>query len=205
MPGAFAPVPNPPYVPRYLALHKPFAVMCRFTDPHGRPTLKEFVDVPGVYPLGRLDLDSEGLLLLSDDAAFQTALLRPGAHWKTYRAQVEREPDPAALEALRAGVTLDGSRTLPARARLLQDFDPPERSVPIRFRKSVPTRWIELELQEGRNRQVRRMTAAVGHPTLRLIRVRVGDVALGDLAPGAWREFTPAERAWAAATKKAPR
>jgi 23S rRNA pseudouridine2457 synthase len=184
-------------VPLYLALHKPYGVMSRFTDPHGRPTLKQYVEVPGVYPLGRLDLDSEGLLLLSDDAAFQTALLQPGGHWKTYRAQVERLPSADALQQLERGVVLDQKPTLPARARLLADFDPPERVVPIRYRKSVPTAWLELSIREGRNRQVRRMTAAVGHPTLRLIRVQVGEVALGELPPGAWREFTPAELAWA--------
>lgn len=179
--------------------------MCRFTDPHGRRTLKELVDVPGVYPLGRLDLDSEGLLLLSDDAAFQTALLRPGAHWKTYRAQVERVPSEEALQALRSGVVLDGSPTLPARARLLPDFAPAERSVPIRFRKSVPTCWLELELREGRNRQVRRMTAAVGHPTLRLIRTQVGEVSLRDLPVGQWRPFTADELKWVGAVKKGAR
>ncbi|GMU54860.1 MAG: pseudouridine synthase [Candidatus Xenobia bacterium] len=182
---------------RYLAFHKPYGVMCRFTDPHGRPTLKQFVDVPRVYPLGRLDLDSEGLLLLSDDARFQNRLLRPGSHWKTYRAQVERIPGPAELRRLETGVELDGRLTLPAKARLLEGFEPPERSVPIRYRKNVPTAWIELSLTEGRNRQVRRMTAAVGHPTLRLIRVRVGEVELGDLAPGQWRDLTPAELSWA--------
>lgn len=191
-------------MPRYLALNKPYGVMCRFTDPHGRPTLKEYVAVPGVYPLGRLDLDSEGLLLLSDDAALQTALLAPGAHWKTYLAQVERLPSPEALQRLEDGVVLDGKKTLPARARLRPDFEPPERAVPIRFRKSVPTAWLELSLQEGRNRQVRRMTAAVGHPTLRLIRTRVGSVELGDLAVGAWRDFDSAEKAWAASLKRRP-
>lgn len=175
--------------------------MCRFTDPHGRPTLKTLVDVPGVYPLGRLDLDSEGLLLLSDDAAFQTALLQPGRHWRTYRAQVERVPDGEALANLERGVWLDGKRTLPARARLVEDFHPPEREVPIRFRKSVPTAWLELSLQEGRNRQVRRMTAAVGHPTLRLIRVSIGSVALGRLASGQWRELNASERAWVGQVK----
>ncbi len=182
---------------RYLAFHKPYGVMCRFTDPHGRPTLKDFVDVPGVYPLGRLDLDSEGLLLLSDDAGFQNRLLRPGSHFKTYRAQVERIPTAEALKQLETGVVLDGQRTLPARARLLEGFDPPERSVPIRFRKNVPTAWIELSLSEGRNRQVRRMTAAVGHPTLRLIRVQVGEIELGELFPGKWRDFTHNELSWA--------
>ncbi|MCE7870857.1 pseudouridine synthase [bacterium CPR1] len=182
---------------RYLAFHKPYGVMCRFSDPHGRPTLKELVDVPRVYPLGRLDLDSEGLLLLSDDARFQNWLLRPGSHWKTYRAQVERIPGPAELKRLETGVELDGRLTLPAKACLLEGFEPPGRSVPIRYRKNVPTAWIELSLTEGRNRQVRRMTAAVGHPTLRLIRVRVGKIELGDLSPGQWRDFTPAELRWA--------
>lgn len=185
---------------RYLALNKPYGVMSRFTDPHGRPTLKEFVDVPRVYPIGRLDFDSEGLLLLSDDARFQHRLLRPGHHFKTYRVQVERVPEPDAILQLQKGVELDGVPTLPARARLLEGYLPPERPVPIRFRKNVPTAWLEISICEGRNRQVRRMTAAVGHPTLRLIRVQVGEVSLGELEPGRWRDFTPEEQRWAVRT-----
>ncbi|MEW6282096.1 MAG: pseudouridine synthase [Candidatus Eremiobacterota bacterium] len=186
----------------YLALFKPYGVLSRFTDPSGRETLARLVDVPGVYPVGRLDMDSEGLLLLSDDGAFQSALLRPGSHFKTYQAQVERIPSDYALERLRRGVLLDGVLTMPARARLIEEPPLPPRPVPIRYRKNVPTAWIELELSEGRNRQVRRMTAAVGHPTLRLVRWRIGPVDLTGLSPGQWREFTPEERRWVAAISR---
>jgi len=179
-----------------IALHKPYGTLSRFTDDHGRPTLAALVNVAGVYPVGRLDLDSEGLLLLSDEPRVTTALTRPGRHWKTYWAQVERVPDEAALERLRKGLVLKDGLTLPARAQLLSDPQLPDRDPPIRFRKSVPTTWIQLELQEGRNRQVRRMTAAVGFPTLRLIRVAIGPIRLGDLAPGTWRRLTESERAW---------
>lgn len=180
---------------RYLAFHKPYGVVSRFTDEDGHPGLKRYLDVPGVYPVGRLDHDSEGLLLLTDDGALAHRLTDPRhGHPRTYWAQVERMPDAEALAALEAGLVVQGRRTRPAKARLL-DPEPglPERDPPIRYRKSVPTAWLELTLTEGRNRQVRRMTAAVGFPTLRLVRARIGELALGDLPPGAWRELLPAE------------
>ena len=179
-----------------LAVNKPFDVLTQFTDEGGRATLKDFVPVPGVYPVGRLDRDSEGLLLLTDDGRLAHRLTDPRhEHPKTYLAQVEKVPTPEALEALRSGIVLADGPTKPAGAELLEE-DPnlPERPVPIRFRKNVPTAWIRLILREGRNRQVRRMTAAVGFPTLRLVRVAVGPIALGDLAPGRWRELGDDER-----------
>jgi 23S rRNA pseudouridine2457 synthase len=182
---------------RYLKLFKPYDVLTQFTDATGRATLKDFVPVPGVYPVGRLDRDSEGLLLLTDDGPLAHRLTDPRyEHPRTYLVQVERVPGPEALETLRRGVELNDGPTLPAEAELLSEPpDLPERPVPIRFRKNVPTAWIRLTLREGRNRQVRRMTAAVGHPTLRLVRVAIGPVVLGDLQPGHWRDLDAAERA----------
>jgi 23S rRNA pseudouridine2457 synthase len=181
---------------RYLALFKPYDVLTQFTDAAGRATLKDFVAVPGVYPVGRLDRDSEGLLLLTDDGRLAHRLTDPRyEHPRTYLVQVERIPDATALEALRRGVALNDGPTRPAEVELLQESPPlPDRPVPIRFRKNVPTAWLRLTLREGRNRQVRRMTAAVGHPTLRLVRIAIGPIALGDLLPGSWRELTAAER-----------
>ncbi len=183
----------------YIAFNKPYGVLSQFTeseDPAKR-TLAEFGFPPFVYPVGRLDYDSEGLLLMSDDAKLNAALLHPERkHERTYLAQVENIPSPEALEALRRGVAIQGKPTLPARARLLpEEPDLPDRPVPIRFRKEIPTCWLELTLIEGRNRQVRRMTAAVGHPTLRLIRVAVGDLRLADLgiAPGEMKRLSPKE------------
>lgn len=181
-----------------LALNKPYGFLSQFTqeDPRHR-TLAELGLPPRVYPLGRLDSDSEGLLLLSDEAGLNSRLLDPRrAHWRRYWAQVEGAPDAAAIASLEAGVTIEGKRTLPARAWVL-DPQPvvAPRNPPIRVRKTVPDTWIALELREGRNRQVRKMTAAVGHPTLRLMRVRIGAFDLpADLAPGAWRELTAGER-----------
>lgn len=180
-----------------IAFHKPFGVLSQFTsDGSSNATLAAFGFPPRVYPLGRLDADSEGLLLLSDEPGLNTRLLDPErGHRRTYWVQVERIPSAAALAQLAQGVTIQGHRTRPARAGLLAPI--PEitpRSPPIRFRKSVPDCWITLELTEGKNRQVRRMTAAVGHPTLRLIRVQIGRLALADLRPGAWRLLEPAER-----------
>jgi len=182
------------------ALHKPYGVLSQFTPEPGSRwrTLAEFGLPPQVYPLGRLDADSEGLLLLTDEPGLNTQLLDPQhGHLREYWAQVERVPDAAALGRLsRGGINLDGHRTRPCHARLL---DPPPavppRDPPIRVRKSVPDAWIALDLVEGKNRQVRRMTAAVGHPTLRLLRVRIGDFPLGDLPAGTWRELSVAERA----------
>ena len=180
-----------------IAFHKPYGVLSQFS-PDGSPnrTLAEFRFPPRVYPLGRLDAASEGLLLLSDEAGLNHRLLDPEAgHLRTYWVQVERIPEEAALRDLENGLWIQGHRTRPARAWKL---DPqPEmapRMPPIRFRKSVPDCWIAIELSEGKNRQVRRMTAAVGHPTLRLVRVRIGDFELGAMSAGQWRELSPTER-----------
>lgn len=174
---------------RYLMLNKPYGVLCAFTDPEGRPTLADYVDVPGVYAAGRLDLDSEGLVLLTDDGWLIHRLSHPRYHQpKTYLVQVEHIPGTQALHALRRGVMVKGKRTAPARVEHLpKDPDLPPRSKPIRQRQTVPTAWLRLVLTEGRKRQVRHMTAAVGHPTLRLVRVAIGPLELGDLTPGAWR------------------
>jgi 23S rRNA pseudouridine2457 synthase len=182
---------------RTIALYKPYDVLCQFRDDAGRRNLKEFVQIEGIYPAGRLDRDSEGLLLLTDDGPLAHRLTDPRfEHPKTYLVQVERVPDHDAIERLRHGVVLNDGRTRPAEVELL--IEPPalpDRSVPIRFRKNVPTAWLRMTIREGRNRQVRRMTAAVGHPTLRLVRTAVGPVSLGDLSPGQWRELTAPELA----------
>lgn len=181
--------------PRTIAFNKPYGVLPCFTDADGRPTLADFIDLPGVYAAGRLDLDSEGLLLLTSDGRLAHYITDPQHKLpKVYLAQIERVPNEEVLEQLRQGVMLNGKKTKPAGVRLLPD-DPqlPERPVPIRFRKNVPTAWLELTLREGLNRQVRRMTAAVGHPTLRLVRVAIGPIALGGLQPGKWRDLTSSE------------
>lgn len=180
---------------RYLLFYKPYGVLCAFTDPEGRPTLADYVDVPGVYAAGRLDLDSEGLLLLTNDGWLNHRLTHPRhEHTKTYLVQAEGEPGAEALAALRKGVMVQGKRTSPARADLLpMPPDLPPRDPPIRYRKNVPTAWLRLTLTEGRKRQVRHMTAAVGHPTLRLVRVALGPLDLGHLQPGAWRDLTLGE------------
>ena len=167
---------------RTIALFKSYDVLCQFSDAAGRITLKDFVSLAGIYPVGRLDRDSEGLLLLTDDGRLAHRLTDPRfEHPKTYLVQVERIPDAAALEALRRGVVLKDGRTRPAQAELLAEPPAvPDRTVPIRFRKNVPTAWLRLTIREGRNRQVRRMTAAVGHPTLRLVRVAIGPISVGD-------------------------
>lgn len=182
---------------RYILLFKPYGVLCRFTDVEGRPTLAEFDLPPHVYPAGRLDKDSEGLLFLTDDNQVVHRLThRRFEHPRVYLVQVERMPDEASLEALRQGVVVRGKRTRPIQAeRLEHEPDLPPRPVPIRHRKNVPTAWLRLTLTEGRNRQVRRMTAAVGHPTLRLVRVAIGPLNLGDLGPGQWRDLTSDESA----------
>ena len=173
---------------RLLLLNKPFGVLCQFTDEGGRATLKDHVPVPGVYAAGRLDADSEGLVLLTDDGAFQHRIADPRHKLpKTYLVQVEGEISDAALSQLRRGVTLNDGPTRPAGAERIAAPPLWERDPPVRFRASIPTSWLSLTLTEGRNRQVRRMSAAVGFPTLRLVRWRVGPWSLEGLAPGAWR------------------
>lgn len=172
-----------------LAFWKPYGTLTKFTDAEGRQTLAEWIDVPDVYPAGRLDRDSEGLLILSDDPRLRGALTS-SHHPRTYLVQVERTPSTETLERLAAGVEIRGRRTRPSAARAI---DEPawlgQRIPPIRSRREIPTAWIELTLTEGRNRQVRRMTAAVGHPTLRLVRWSIGPVTLEGLTPGTWREM----------------
>lgn len=175
-----------------ILLNKPYGVLCQFTDERTgppRPTLAAFIDRPGVYPAGRLDLDSEGLLLLTDDGRLQARIADPRFKTpKTYLVQVEGDPGAAALETLRRGVLLKDGLTLPAEVERIQDPALWPRDPPVRFRKSVPDCWLRLTLREGRNRQVRRMTAAAGHPTLRLVRWRIGDWSLDGIEPGGWRE-----------------
>jgi len=184
-----------------IAFHKPYGTLSQFTaEEAGQRTLAGFSFPPRVYPIGRLDADSEGLLLLSDEPALNERLLHSRhEHRRVYWAQVERIPTPEALKQLEPGIEVQGRRTLPCRAWRL-DPQPvlPPRDPPIRFRKNVPDCWIALELIEGRNRQVRRMTAAIGHPTLRLVRVQIGGLELGDLAVGQWRRLslTERERLW---------
>lgn len=180
-----------------LVFHKPYGVLSQFT-PDGSPnrTLGEFGFPKGVYPIGRLDADSEGLLLLSDEAGLNTRLLDPErGHPRRYWAQVEHIPESSSLDRLAAGVTIQDYTTRPCRIWML-DPQPevPPREPPIRVRKSVPDCWIALELTEGKNRQVRKMNASIGHPTLRLLRVQIGDLKLGEMKAGEWRELEHAER-----------
>lgn len=177
-------------MPRLILLNKPYGVLPQFTDDHGRATLADHVPVKGVYAAGRLDRDSEGLLALSDDGALIARIASPKHKLpKTYWVQVEGVPTEEALQRLRDGVTLNDGPTLPAEARTMEEpADLWPRDPPVRYRASIPTGWIALTLREGRNRQVRRMTAAVGFPTLRLIRWSIGDWTLDGLAPGQWRE-----------------
>lgn len=177
---------------RIILFNKPFGVLSQFTDarsPSPRPTLSAYIDVPGVYPAGRLDRDSEGLLVLTDDGGLQARIADPRHKLpKTYLVQVEDAPNDGDLTPLRKGVTLNDGPTQPAIVRLI---DPPalwDRDPPVRFRKSVPDHWLEITIKEGRNRQVRRMTAHIGFPTLRLVRARIGDWTLEGLASGSWRD-----------------
>ena len=180
---------------RYLLFNKPYGVVTQFSGAESRPTLKQFIKVPDVYPVGRLDHDSEGLLLLTDDGNMQHRLTDPKfEHPKTYLAEVEGTPDEAAIRRLETGVLILRYRTRPAKVRVLNSPpDLPPRDPPVRSRKSIPTTWLEITLTEGRNRQVRRMTAAVGYPTLRLVRIAMGELRLDGLAPGKWRDLTVTE------------
>lgn len=184
-------------IPRTIIFYKPYRVLTSFTDPEDkdRVTAGDFVPVPGVYAAGRLDYDSEGLLLLTSDGKLAHRITHPRYKLpKTYLVQVENIPNQSALAQLRRGVIIQGKITRPANAELLSTE--PElfpRNPPIRYRQNVPTAWLKITLREGRKRQVRRMTAAVGHPTLRLIRMAIGPLSLGNLAPGEWRDLTPAE------------
>lgn len=183
---------------RLILFNKPYGVLPQFTDSgttSPRPTLSDFIDMPGVYPAGRLDLDSEGLLLLTDDGRLQARIADPRFKMpKTYLVQVEGDAQEASLESLRQGVRLKDGPTRPAE---VERIAPPAlwpRDPPIRFRKSVPDCWLRLTIREGRNRQVRRMTAAIGHPTLRLVRWSIGDWTLDDVPPGEWREAAIVQR-----------
>lgn len=173
---------------RVILFNKPFGVICQFSPDGLHPTLADYIHLPGVYPAGRLDTDSEGLLLLTDDGKLQHRITDPKHKLpKTYWVQVEGVPDEAALQRLRAGVKLSDFTTQPALVRLMDESaDLWRRDPPIRFRKDIPTSWLRLTIREGKNRQVRRMTAAVGFPTLRLIRYAIGDRTLDGIAPGKW-------------------
>lgn len=185
---------------RYILFHKPYGVLSQFTDRGGEAklTLKDYIAIPGVYPVGRLDWDSEGLMLLTNHGHLQHRLSHPRfEHPRTYWVQVERVPDAAALAQLQQGVVINNYQTRSAVVRLF-DTEPsiPPRSHPIRFRKNVPTAWLEMTLTEGKNRQVRKMTAKVGFPTLRLIRVAIAHLQLGDLPSGQWRNLTKQEESF---------
>lgn len=175
---------------RLILFNKPFGVLSQFTDADGRETLADYIDVPGVYPAGRLDRDSEGLLLLTDDGKLQQKIADPKfKKWKTYWVQVEKEPNEATLQQLRDGITLKDGPTRPAQVKAMKEPELWPRTPPVRFRKNIPTAWLELKIHEGRNRQVRRMTATVDYPTLRLVRVAIGEWNLNGIEPGKWKEI----------------
>lgn len=177
-------------MPQLILFNKPHGVLSQFTDRSARQTLSDFIDLPGVYPAGRLDRDSEGLLLLTDDGGLAHRLTEPRKQtWKTYWVQLEGAPDDADLQPLRDGLTLKDGATRPARARVIAEPSAWPRDPPVRYRASIPTSWIELSIHEGRNRQVRRMTAAIDFPTLRLIRVRIGEWCLDGIPPGQWKSL----------------
>lgn len=189
----------------YIIFYKPYNVLCQFTDDSpnrsDRETLKKYIDIPNIYSVGRLDLDSEGLLLLTDNPRVKHRLCEPSfTHPRTYWSQVENIPNPQSLQKLQQGVIIQGKKTKKAIATLLtKEPELPPRNPPIRYRREIPTSWIELTLTEGRNRQVRKMTAAIGHPTLRLIRIKIGinshcDLTLTGLEPGQWRKLTDIEQ-----------
>lgn len=175
---------------KYVLFNKPYGVLPQFTDKHGRPTLKDFIPIPNIYAVGRLDLDSEGLLLLTDDGKFNQTISSPkNKQPKTYWVQVEGVPDEKSIKALQEGLIIQGQKTLPAIAKIIPEpTNLWPRIKPIRFRKSIPTSWLTITIYEGRNRQVRKMTAAARLPCLRLIRISIGPYKLGELKPGEFRE-----------------
>lgn len=177
---------------RYIVFNKPYGVLCQFTGEDGERTLSEFNLPKDVYAAGRLDKDSEGLLLLTNDGIFNQKITNPKSEKeKTYYVQVENIPLKESLLELSKGVVIQGKKTLPAKVKVLENLTMPERVPPIRERKNIPTCWLEIKIKEGRNRQVRRMTAAIGHPTLRLIRVAIGNYKMNNLGEGEWLEIRP--------------
>ncbi len=176
---------------KYVLFNKPYGVLCQFTDAQGRPTLKDYIDIPGVYSVGRLDMDSEGLLFLTDDGNINSSFSDPSNKvFKKYLVQVEGIPDERELDKLRRGILIQGEKTLPAFvSRLSGDPVLWPRPKPVRFRKKVPTSWLEISIREGRNHQVKKMTAAAGLPCLRLVRTSIGDLELGDLRPGEYKKI----------------
>jgi len=181
---------------RYFIFYKPYGVLCQFSDKNNRKTIADFARFPkDIYPVGRLDFDSEGLVLLTNDGMLKYRLLDPkNRHPRTYIVQVEHSPTETSLKKLRIGITIEGRRILPAFVEQLPNEPPlPVRPKPIRFRKNIPTSWLKIILYEGRNRQVRKMTAAIGHPTLRLVRTAIGPLTLEGLEPGQSRKLTPIE------------